>query len=135
MENSKKLKHKLCKEVDEIAMKSDLSHADVDLLYKLTDIIKNIDKIEILEGSEDSHADGGSYRSGRRGSYDGGSNASMRRGAYSYADDDMSCRRGGRYSRSESKDEMLEKIGEMMTGADEHEREVLKKAMRQLEQI
>lgn len=140
MENSKMLKHKLCKEVDEIAEKSEMSLADVDLLYKLTDIIKNIHKIDMLEGSDESRRDS-SYdsmesRINRRSTYDGGSNASMRRGSNSYADDDMSSyRRGRRYSRSEGKDDMLEKIGEMMSDANEQEREVLKRAMKQLEQI
>lgn len=43
------LKEKLCEELQEIAEKQDLSAGDLEAVHKLTDTIKNIDKIEMLE--------------------------------------------------------------------------------------
>ena len=39
------LKEKLCGELDELAAKPDMSLYDLDTVHKLTDTIKNIDKI------------------------------------------------------------------------------------------
>ena len=44
-----KLKDMLCQELDEIAEKGELGAGDLDIAHKLTDTIKNIDKIEMLE--------------------------------------------------------------------------------------
>jgi hypothetical protein len=38
-----------------------------------------------------------------------------------------------RYSRDDAKDHMMNKLGEMMTSADEEQREILKDAMRKIE--
>lgn len=43
------LKEKLCEELQEIAEKQDMSAGDLEAVHKLTDTIKNIDKIEMLE--------------------------------------------------------------------------------------
>ena len=43
------LKEKLCEELDEIARKPEMSAGDLEAAHKLTDTIKNIDKIEMLE--------------------------------------------------------------------------------------
>lgn len=43
------LKDMLCMEVDEIAKKQEMSAGDLDAVHKLTDTIKNIDKILMLE--------------------------------------------------------------------------------------
>lgn len=43
------LKEKLCEELQEIAEKQDMSAGDLEAAHKLTDTIKNIDKIEMLE--------------------------------------------------------------------------------------
>lgn len=70
-------------------------------------------------------SEGGSYESGS--SYDDYSEESSYRGGSSYA-------RGGRgYSRDDAKDHMMNKLGEMMTSADEEQREILKDCMRKLE--
>ena len=44
------LRNMLCKELDEIAHKGELGAGDLDIVHKLTDTIKNIDKIEMLDG-------------------------------------------------------------------------------------
>ena len=52
------LKEKLCEELEEIARKPEMSAGDLEAAHKLTDTIKNIDKIEMLE------EDGGYSRAG-----------------------------------------------------------------------
>ena len=70
MEYMDKLRDKLCDELDEIARKGELGAGDLEIVHKLTDTIKNLDKIEILE------EDGGYSQAGdweARGSYERGS--------------------------------------------------------------
>ena len=42
------LKEKLCEELKEIARKGELGAGDLEIVHKLTDTIKNLDKIEGL---------------------------------------------------------------------------------------
>lgn len=123
------LKEKLCKELEEYAQKSNMNAGDLEMVHKLTDTIKNLDKIEMLE-------DGGYSQAGDwegRGSYARGSSYANRgkhyvRGHYS---------RDGRmdgYSRHDAKEAMMEQLGEIMSGANDREREILRRAMSQLEQ-
>ena len=76
------LHYKLCKELEEIAGKNELGAGDLEIIHKLTDTLKNIDKIKYLEGEEDGYSrrggrgnGGSSYRgnSGGNGSYGGSS--------------------------------------------------------------
>ena len=71
MEYIEKIKKMLCKELDEYAMKSKLSMSDIDVVHKLTDTVKNLDKISMLEESEGYSEARGGMRGGR--SYMGGS--------------------------------------------------------------
>jgi hypothetical protein len=48
-------------------------------------------------------------------------------------DDYSEARMDRRYSRDDAKDHMMNKLGEMMTSADEEQREILKDCMRKLE--
>lgn len=140
MEYIEKIKKMLCKELDEYAMKNKLSMADIDVIHKLTDTVKNLDKIEMLEQSDDGYSEtypyymGGSSYAGRgRGRYA----KRDRMGRYSSDDgmyDDYSeARMDRRYSRDDAKDHLLDKMGEMMSSADEEQREILKDAMRKIE--
>lgn len=97
MEYIEKIKKMLCKELDEYAMKNKLSMADIDVIHKLTDTVKNLDKIEMLEEESGgySEARGGRGRGGRS-SYMGGS---------SYDDDMMYSERRGR-GRNAKRDSM-----------------------------
>ena len=151
MEYIEKIKKMLCKELDEYAMKSKLSMADIDVIHKLTDTVKNLDKIEMLEDDDGySEARGGmrgrSYMHGS--SYDDDMMYSERRGRGRYAKrdsmgryssdmgssyDDYTERMDRRYSRDDAKDHMMSKLGEMMEDADPNEREILKDAMRKIE--
>lgn len=127
------LRERLCKELEEIAMRRDMSAGDLETLHKLTDTIKNIDKIEMLE-------DGGYSQRGGRGyggeiyyrgdmSYDEGGNSYRERnrdsrGRYSRE----SGRRG--YSRDDGKHEMIKQLEEMMGDADtEREREAFRRCI------
>ena len=48
-------------------------------------------------------------------------------------DDYSEARMDRRYSIDDAKDHMMNKLGEMMTSADEEQREILKDAMRRIE--
>ena len=145
-----KLKKKLCKELEEYAEKNSLSGGDVEMLQKLTDTVKNIDKIEMLEGEEEGYSETGMRGRGFGGSsYDDDMMYSERRGRgrnarrdrmgrYSSDDgmayDDYSEERTDRrYSRDDAKDHMMNKLGSMMANANPNEREILKDCMRTLE--
>ena len=151
MEYIEKIKKMLCKELDEYAMKGKLTMADLEAVHKLTDTVKNLDKIAMFEEESGySEARGGmrgrSYMHGS--SYDDmmyserrGRGRNARRdsmGRYSSEDgmsyDDYSEERiDRRYSRGDAKDHMMNKLGSMMEDADPNEREILKDCMRKLE--
>ena len=156
MEYIEKIKKMLCKELDEYAMKSKLTSGDLDMIWKLTDTVKNLDKIEMLEDESEGYSEArGGMRGGRSymhgSSYDDDMMYSERRGRgrnakrdsmgrYSseggYHDDyseERYGKMGSRYSRDDAKDHMMNKLGSMMEGADPNEREILKDCMRKLE--
>ena len=143
MEYIEKIKKMLCKELDEYAMKGKISGSDLDMIWKLTDTVKNLDKIAMLEDG-DSY-DG--YSEMREYPYIGGSSYARGRGRYAkrdsmgrYSSDDRmsyddysEARMDRRYSRDDAKDHLMDKMGEMMTSANEEQREILKDAMRKIE--
>ena len=157
MEYIEKIKKMLCKELDEYAMKQKLTAVDLDVIWKLTDTVKNLDKISMLEESEEGYSEARGMRGGRGymggSSYDDDMMYSERRGrgrnarrdsmgryssegGYDDYSEESSYRggRGGRgYSRDDAKDHLMNKLGEMMTSADEEQREILKDAMRKIE--
>ena len=112
MEYMYELKDKLCKELDEIARKPEMGAGDLEIIHKLTDTIKNLDKIEMLEDggySQAGYRDGGS-------SYNRGSSYANRgkhyvRGHYSrdgYSNEGRGSRGG--YSRHDAKEAMMEQM-------------------------
>lgn len=135
MEYMYELKEKLCRELDEIARKPEMSAGDLETVHKLTDTIKNIDKIDMLEDDEGYSRDGdwmarGTYERGN--SYRGRKRDSM--GRYS-RDGRMDYRDGGRmYSRDGAKDRMMDHLEAMMSEAgSEKEREAIRRCMNQLD--
>lgn len=111
------LREMLCKELDELARKGELGAGDLDIAHKLTDTIKNIDKIEMLE--DDGYSMGGDYS--RRYSRDGNWETDMRG---SYGRDMSNARRGshyvrGHYSRDGAMDSMKRQLQEMLDNADD----------------
>lgn len=134
MEYMYELKEKLCKELDEIARKPEMGAGDLEIIHKLTDTIKNLDKIEMLE--EDGYSRAGNWEADMRGTYGRGSSYRGRKrdsmGRYSREGRDG---RGG-YSRDSAKDEMMRHLDEMMDSASsEKEREIIRRTMSQLENV
>ena len=150
------LKDLLCAELEDYAEKGKksgkMSMGDLETVHKLTDTVKNILKIDMLE-EESGYSEDGHYMGEGRiygTSYDDGMH---REGGYSYArgrgryakrdsmgrysrDDGMSYRGGmrGGYSRDDGKEYMMEQLEEMMEQAQKPaEREALKKCMQALE--
>lgn len=131
-----KIKEMLCKELKEYAEMEKLTASDLEMIHKLSDTIKNLDKIEMLE-DEGEYSEHYPY-------YDNGSSYARKgthyvRGHYSRDDgrDNYSERYDReydrRYSMDKAKDHMMSKLGEMMEDANPTEREALKKAMREIE--
>jgi hypothetical protein len=154
MEYIEKIKKMLCKELEEYAEMGKMKSAsDLDMIWKLTDTVKNLDKIEMLE-------DDGGYseaRGGRGRSYMGGSsydddmmyserrgrgrNAKRdRMGRYS-SDDGMSYddyseeMMDRRYSRDDAQDHLMHKMGMMMEEADPKQRKILEEAMQKIRRV
>lgn len=137
------LKDKLCEELEEIARKPDMGAGDLEVIHKLTDTIKNIDKICALEedGGYSSAVDGMEYGRGSsyanrgqhyvRGHYsrDGGRNNSRDGGGW------YSSRRDsrGRYSRDDGREEMIEHVRMAIDTAPDEYKEDIKRFMRELE--
>ena len=132
--------HKLyewaCDELEELEKKADkgLSAAEVEYASKLTELKKNILKIEMLEDEGYS----AEYRDDTGRSYDRGGNRGG--GSYrgSYARGRRNARRDsmGRYSRdgySRDADEIVEQLEDMMdTAPDERTRMELKKLVEKM---
>lgn len=145
-----KIKEKLMDILDEYEERArsnpdgKLSDAEIQKIHMLTDTVKNICKIEMLEDGEgyseriDSDTRGGYSRDGQwiaRGGYGGNS---YREGRNGYNDGGSSYARRkrdsmGRYSRADGKEHMVEKLREMMQEAEGEEREVIRRCLREIE--
>lgn len=113
------LRNMLCDELDELARKGDLGAGDLEIAHKLTDTIKNIDKIEMMEDdgySQRRYSRDGDWEADMRGTYGKGS---------SYARRDTHYVRG-HYSRDGARDDMKRQLQEMLNNADD---ESLRKAI------
>ena len=146
------LKDLLCAELEDYAengkKSGKMSMGDLESIHKLTDTVKNILKIDMLEEesgySEDGHymgegrIYGTSYESGY--SERGGSSYARGRGRYAKRDsmgrysrdDGMHYRDGmrGGYSRDEGKHYMMEQLEEMMEEAEKPaEKEAFRRCM------
>ena len=130
------LKDKLQDELDEIARKPEMGAGDLELVHKLTDTIKNIDKICALE-EDGGYSEAGDYEGA---SYGRGSSYANRgkhyvRGHYSRDGRGGYSRDGrmGGYSRRDSKEAMMEQAQEMMDNATtERERDAIRRFMSEL---
>ena len=130
------LKDKLQDELDEIARKPEMGAGDLELVHKLTDTIKNIDKICALE-EDGKYSEAGDYEGA---SYGRGSSYANRgkhyvRGHYSRDGRGGYSRDGrmGGYSRHDSKEAMMEQAQEMMDNATtERERDAIRRFMSEL---
>lgn len=137
------LREMLSEELEEIAGKKEMNAGDLETVHKLTDTIKNIDKICIMDedggysqagdweargrfGDNSYNEGGSSYRNQRRDSL----------GRYS-RDGGYSQRRGrGGYSRAGGIDGMMEHLDAMMDEASsEKERDAIRRFKKQLENL
>ena len=134
MEYMYELKEKLCRELEEVARKPEMGAGDLELIHKLTDTIKNIDKIDALE--DDGYSRGGDWEMESRGNYSRNGGAYNRGSSYARRRDSRGRYTSDRrYSRDDAKTHMMEQMEQMMNGTqNEREREIIKRAMEQLEQ-
>ena len=134
MEKLYDLKEKLCEELEDFARKQEMGAGDLEVIHKLTDTIKNIDKICMLE-----EEGGYSQEGGQGGSTYGRGSSYANRGQHwvrgHYSRDGRSPRRDsrGRYSRDDGRSEMMEHLEMAMDSANDEDRETIKRFLRQLE--
>jgi hypothetical protein len=149
MKYLEEIKEMLCEELEKIGKKGELSAGSLDIVHKLTDTIKNIDKIEMLEeGGGSSYDDEGGMWTAK-GSYDNGRSEARGRGRNAKRDsmgrysrdnrggnhDGGSSYRGG-YSRDDAKSEMMQELEEIMDKASsEQERSIIRRAVESLERM
>ena len=148
------LKDLLCAELEDYAengkKSGKMSTGDLDSIHKLTDTVKNILKIDMLEGETGYSEDGAYMGEGRiyGTSYDdgmrrgGGYSYARGRGRYAkrdsmgrYSRDDGYMRRGMRdgYSRDDGKAYMLEQLEDMMADAEKpSDKEALRRCIEAL---
>lgn len=143
-----KLKEMAMKELGEIVKEGEFTAGTLDAAQKLTDVVKNVDKIWLLEEEgEDDYSREGSYMRGRsrNGYSDDGESYARRgmhyvRGHYSRDGGSYDSYDGGssgrRYSRDGEKDKVRGMLEEMMGGAEnERQREGYRRMMEQLENM
>ena len=123
------LRNMLCKELDELARKGDLGAGDLEIAHKLTDTIKNIDKIEMMEDDgysrDGDYSRGGDWQADMRGTYGRGSSYA-RRGTHYVR---------GHYSRADSMEHLREQINDMMRETDDDRvKEALRRAASLMEE-
>lgn len=160
MKHLDELKELLMEQVKKITKKGDITVSELDSVYKVVDVIKDIDTITAME--EEYGDSGYSQRGGYSGrSYDGwGRNGMSNRGSYDgsyaggsydgrqgrdadsdgrYSEDGSSYRRGrdsrGRYmSRDSGKEQMMSTLHQMMDQASsEKERQAIMQCIEKLE--
>ena len=132
MEYMYELKDKLCKELDEIARKPEMGAGDLEIIHKLTDTIKNLDKIEMLE-DDGGYSQAGDWEIEGRAYNRGNSYARRKRDSMGRYSRDGRGGRGG-YSRHDAKEAMMEQMEMLMDQAgSEREREAIRRCMGQLE--
>lgn len=124
MKHLEDLRDTLCRELDEIAGKGELSAGALDTVDKLAHTIKNLDKVMMGEGYSSA---GDWYAMGNYGDRAGYRDSVSYRGRRR---DSM-----GRYSRADAKEDIADKLRRMMDDApDSRTREALDKALRCMEE-
>lgn len=127
MYDLRNLREMLCKELDEISEKREMSAGDLDAIQKLTSSIKNTYKIEMFEDGgysrDDEYSRGGNWAADLRGTYGRGSSY---RGRHR---DSM-----GRYSRTDAREHMRAQLEDMMRDADDDKaRDAIRRCMEQID--
>lgn len=119
------LREMLCEELDEYNRdaKNGLNERTLDTVHKLTDTIKNIDKIMMLEDGDYSRT--GEWEADMRGNYGRTENYGQ---GNSYANRGRHYVRG-HYSRGDGRERMISDIENMMKDATGNERDAYKRAL------
>ena len=141
------LKDLLCAELEDYAengkKSGKMSMGDLDSIHKLTDTVKNILKIDLME-SDDGYSEDGAYIGEGRiygttyDGYDRGASYARGRGRYAKRDSMGRYIRDGRgmrdgYSRDDGKAYMLEQLDDMMADAENpSDKEALRRCMEAL---
>lgn len=156
MENYDDLKLLLRKELADICKKGSISMTDLEAVYKMIDVVKDLHEIEKMESESGGYSErrgysrqggyamnggysgeGNSYGMPENSYYDGNSRTSgvyangrqTTAETYSAARDSM-----GRYSRSGAQQAMVEGLYKMMGDAgDEKQREAIQECIKKLE--
>ena len=120
------LREMLCEELDEYNRdsKNGLNERALDTVHKLTDTIKTIDKIMMLEGGDYSRS--GEWEADMRGTFGHDAGNGYNRGN-SYANRGRHYVRG-HYSRTDGRERMISDIEDMMQEATGAERDAYKRA-------
>lgn len=118
-----KIKSQLMDELKKYERMEKLPSGSLDVIHKITDTIKNIDKIEMLEDGE--------------GSYDFDEGSSYRRNTHRDALGRYSRESEGRHSEgySRNKDHIMSTFDEMIESASGKEKEILMRCMKEIERI
>lgn len=103
MKSMYELRDMLCKELDELIRKGELGAGDLDIAHKLTDTIKNIDKIEAM----DERGYSGRYLDDDLCGYSRGSSYARRHYVR------------GHYSRDNGRESMRRQLRDMLDDADD----------------
>lgn len=127
MERMHELKKRFEKELEQYMHMGDkITMGELETIHKITDTIKNIDKIMMLEEEEGGYSQAGEMRGGMNR----GGNM-MPGGGYSYRRQRRDSRgrssREGGYSYDDGMEELHELLDEMMETADERTKSAIKR--------
>lgn len=127
MEKMRELKKRFEKELEQYMHMGDkITMGELETIHKLTDTIKNIDKIMMLEDEDGGYSQAGEMRGGMNR----GGNM-MPGGGYSYRRQRRDSRgrysRDGGYSYDDGMEELHELLDEMMETADERTKAAIKR--------
>ena len=115
------LKDMLCAELDEIGKKGEMTAGDLETVHKLTDTIKNIDKIVMLEDDgyslDEDYSRDGDW--GAHGNYGRGSSYA-RRGTHYVR---------GHYSRDDGRRSLADRMEDLMRDANSKDREAIQRCI------
>lgn len=126
MESYYELKEMLCKELEDLVQKGELSAGSLDAVDKITHSIKSLMTIMMMDEEQGQSSNDGSY--GSYGSYARGGRGGNRGGRGGNS--------GRRYSREEGRSYMSREVERLMDeSSNDRERDVLQRAYSQLQSM
>lgn len=140
MKNMWKLKETLCEQLEEYTSRTKLAGGDLQTVHMLTDTIKNLDKIEMLEDDEMGEYSHARRRRDMRGRYShDGDRYSYYEDGDSY-DDGMRGMMGGgndarRYSRADGKERMMDILEGMRDGVQGPEKQTVERMIEMVRKL